>query len=53
MSRHVAIVTDSTAYLPPRTMERHGITASRQLRRHLSNRFHLCLEIRDSLDAAA
>ncbi|GAA3853692.1 DegV family protein [Streptomyces sp. NPDC003631] len=27
MSRHVAIVTDSTAYLPPRTMERHGITA--------------------------
>ncbi|GAA2731795.1 DegV family protein [Streptomyces nogalater] len=26
MSRHVAIVTDSTAYLPPRTMERHGIT---------------------------
>ncbi|MFD4141434.1 MULTISPECIES: DegV family protein [unclassified Streptomyces] len=27
MSRHVAIVTDSTAYLPPPTMERHGITA--------------------------
>jgi DegV family protein with EDD domain len=27
MSRHVAIVTDSTAHLPPRTMERHGITA--------------------------
>ncbi|MEU6528148.1 DegV family protein [Streptomyces sp. NPDC046928] len=27
MSRHVAIVTDSTAYLPPRTMQRHGITA--------------------------
>ncbi|MEU3885989.1 DegV family protein [Streptomyces sp. NPDC029041] len=27
MSRHVAIVTDSTAYLPTRTMERHGITA--------------------------
>ncbi|OIK27291.1 DegV family protein [Streptomyces malaysiense] len=27
MSRHVAIVTDSTAYLPPRAMERHGITA--------------------------
>ncbi|MFJ9684808.1 DegV family protein [Streptomyces bacillaris] len=27
MSRHVAVVTDSTAYLPPRTMERHGITA--------------------------
>ncbi|WP_030418304.1 DegV family protein [Streptomyces sp. SCSIO 75703] len=27
MSRHVAIVTDSTAYLPDRTMERHGITA--------------------------
>lgn len=27
MSRHVAIVTDSTAYLPPRTMERHGITS--------------------------
>ncbi|MFD3742572.1 DegV family protein [Streptomyces sp. NPDC058629] len=27
MSRHVAIVTDSTAYLPRRTMERHGITA--------------------------
>ncbi|MEI7031286.1 DegV family protein [Streptomyces pratensis] len=27
MSRHVAIVTDSTAYLPPSTMERHGITA--------------------------
>ncbi|WP_229857121.1 DegV family protein, partial [Streptomyces anandii] len=27
MSRHVAIVTDSTAYLPPRTMARHGITA--------------------------
>jgi DegV family protein with EDD domain len=26
MSRHVAIVTDSTAYLPPRMMERHGIT---------------------------
>ncbi|MFF9024320.1 DegV family protein [Streptomyces eurythermus] len=25
MSRHVAIVTDSTAYLPPRAMERHGI----------------------------
>jgi len=27
MSRHVAIVTDSTAYLPPRTMERHGIAS--------------------------
>ncbi|MFF3289520.1 DegV family protein [Streptomyces sp. NPDC003023] len=27
MSRHVAIVTDSTAYLPPTAMERHGITA--------------------------
>ncbi|MFI2367162.1 DegV family protein [Streptomyces sp. NPDC018833] len=27
MSRHVAIVTDSTAYLPPPMMERHGITA--------------------------
>jgi DegV family protein with EDD domain len=27
MSRHVAIVTDSTAYLPSRTMERHGIIA--------------------------
>ncbi|MET9366001.1 DegV family protein [Streptomyces sp. NPDC006632] len=27
MSRHVAIVTDSTAYLPPQTMERHSITA--------------------------
>lgn len=27
MSRHVAIVTDSTAHLPPQTMERHGITA--------------------------
>lgn len=27
MSRHVAIVTDSTAYLPRRTMERHGIIA--------------------------
>ncbi|GAA2335587.1 DegV family protein [Streptomyces kunmingensis] len=27
MSRHVAIVTDSTAYLPQRTMEDHGITA--------------------------
>ncbi|MFG2641804.1 DegV family protein [Streptomyces sp. NPDC048370] len=27
MSRHVAIVTDSTAYLPSQTMERHGITA--------------------------
>lgn len=27
MSRHVAIVTDSTAYLPPQAMERHGITA--------------------------
>ncbi|GGQ14628.1 DegV family protein [Streptomyces roseolilacinus] len=27
MSRHVAIVTDSTAYLPPQTMGRHGITA--------------------------
>lgn len=27
MSRHVAIVTDSTAYLPHSTMERHGITA--------------------------
>ncbi|MEU7007347.1 DegV family protein [Streptomyces sp. NPDC046332] len=27
MSRHVAIVTDSTAYLSPQTMERHGITA--------------------------
>ncbi|MER5770079.1 DegV family protein [Streptomyces sp. NPDC001985] len=27
MSRHVAIVTDSTAYLPPPAMERHGIVA--------------------------
>ncbi|MGP4000434.1 DegV family protein [Streptomyces sp. 8N706] len=27
MSRHVAIVTDSTAYLPQQAMERHGITA--------------------------
>ncbi|GAA2257655.1 DegV domain-containing protein [Streptomyces ruber] len=27
MSCHVAIVTDSTAYLPQREMERHGITA--------------------------
>ncbi|MEU2761863.1 MULTISPECIES: DegV family protein [unclassified Streptomyces] len=27
MSRHVAVVTDSTAYLPRPTMERHGITA--------------------------
>ncbi|ANW20253.1 DegV family protein [Streptomyces clavuligerus] len=27
MSRHVAIVTDSTAYLPPPAMERHGIEA--------------------------
>ncbi|GFH34141.1 DegV family protein [Streptomyces pacificus] len=27
MSRHVAIVTDSTAYLPPQTMEAQGITA--------------------------
>ncbi|PZT75024.1 MULTISPECIES: DegV family protein [unclassified Streptomyces] len=27
MSRHVAIVTDSTAYLPPDAMRRHGITA--------------------------
>ncbi|MBD9736013.1 DegV family protein [Streptomyces sp. H28] len=27
MSRHVAIVTDSTAHLPARTMERHRITA--------------------------
>ncbi|MCC9704257.1 DegV family protein [Streptomyces sp. MNU76] len=27
MSRHVAIVTDSTAYLPPTAMERHHITA--------------------------
>ncbi|MFJ8074981.1 DegV family protein [Streptomyces sp. NPDC096176] len=27
MSRHVAIVTDSTAYLPPLMMERHSITA--------------------------
>ncbi|MET8976098.1 DegV family protein [Streptomyces sp. NPDC004539] len=27
MSRHVAIVTDSTAYLPQPAMERHGITA--------------------------
>ncbi|MBJ7903657.1 DegV family protein [Streptomyces sp. NPDC003656] len=27
MSRHVAIVTDSTAYLPHGAMERHGITA--------------------------
>ncbi|MCS0638142.1 DegV family protein [Streptomyces sp. LP05-1] len=26
MSRHVAIVTDSTAYLPPQPVERHGIT---------------------------
>jgi DegV family protein with EDD domain len=27
MSRHVAIVTDSTAYLPPPAMERHAIIA--------------------------
>ncbi|MFF9199548.1 DegV family protein [Streptomyces sp. NPDC014779] len=27
MSRHVAIVTDSTAYLPAQAMERHAITA--------------------------
>lgn len=27
MSRHVAIITDSTAYLLPEAMERHGITA--------------------------
>ncbi|GHG68958.1 DegV family protein [Streptomyces griseocarneus] len=27
MSRHVAIITDSTAYLPQQEMERHGITA--------------------------
>ncbi|MFI9582137.1 DegV family protein [Streptomyces sp. NPDC052236] len=27
MSRHVAIVTDSTAYLPPPAMERHAIVA--------------------------
>ncbi|MCC3772981.1 DegV family protein [Streptomyces sp. UNOC14_S4] len=27
MSRHVAVVTDSTAYLPQQTMEQHGITA--------------------------
>ncbi len=27
MSRHVAIVTDSTAYLPPDAMERHRITS--------------------------
>ncbi|MFF3762878.1 DegV family protein [Streptomyces sp. NPDC001922] len=27
MSRHVAIITDSTAYLPQQAMERHGITA--------------------------
>ncbi|MFJ9635411.1 DegV family protein [Streptomyces sp. NPDC101178] len=27
MPRHVAVVTDSTAYLPHRTMERHSITA--------------------------
>ncbi|MFK4064608.1 DegV family protein [Streptomyces sp. NPDC029674] len=27
MSRHVAIVTDSTAYLPQPMMDRHGITA--------------------------
>ncbi|MGW0928543.1 DegV family protein [Streptomyces sp. NPDC002644] len=27
MSRHVAIVTDSTAYLPPRTTARHQITS--------------------------
>ncbi|MEE1739192.1 DegV family protein [Streptomyces sp. BE147] len=27
MSRHVAIVTDSTAHLPRQTMERHGITS--------------------------
>ncbi|MEV1043527.1 DegV family protein [Streptomyces sp. NPDC049916] len=27
MSRHVAVVTDSTAYLPRPAMERHGITA--------------------------
>jgi DegV family protein with EDD domain len=27
MSRHVAIVTDSTAYLPQQTIERHGIVS--------------------------
>lgn len=27
MSRHVAVVTDSTAYLPPAALERHGIQA--------------------------
>ncbi|MFF7020942.1 DegV family protein [Streptomyces klenkii] len=27
MSRHVAVITDSTAYLPQRAMERHSITA--------------------------
>ncbi|MFF4155964.1 DegV family protein [Streptomyces sp. NPDC001678] len=27
MSRHVAIITDSTAYLPAQAMERHGIVA--------------------------
>lgn len=27
MSRHVAVVTDSTAYLPQQAMRRHGITA--------------------------
>ncbi|GAA3064458.1 DegV family protein with EDD domain [Streptomyces olivoverticillatus] len=27
MSRHVAIITDSTAYLPQQAMERHSITA--------------------------
>ncbi|MCM2576049.1 DegV family protein [Streptomyces meridianus] len=27
MSRHVAIVTDSTAYLPPQAMARHNITS--------------------------
>ncbi|MEU8541633.1 DegV family protein [Streptomyces sp. NPDC048717] len=26
MSRHVAIVTDSTAYLPPQALERHDVT---------------------------
>ena len=27
MARHVAVVTDSTAYLPPEMLEQHGITA--------------------------
>ncbi|MFF7729858.1 DegV family protein [Streptomyces sp. NPDC008001] len=27
MSRHLAVITDSTAYLPQRAMERHSITA--------------------------